>query len=248
MPHGLVCSGNYNTSVALQIFVESPIPGDNEYRCWCRSQNSACPLCRIQDSRLDTHTGDNCVCTLDARLHTSTTHPVIRPTHVRVHGINARGCDMHTVLYFKNSIGALCESPLGRTRRSVVVQKRSSGCRIKHGKLVDEQAKGENIETKHRTVCHLYFWYLYVKPQRECCVHVVSSRHVLQCTRSYVNFDVLPVLKHSSLRGWLHSMHDVRKRAVQAEHICCMYALSCRMLLRWRGSQHMRCEFSDGAT
>jgi len=41
-------------------------------------------------------------------------------------------------------------SQTSSTRNKKSWQKRSGGYRIKHGKHADEQAKGENIETKHR--------------------------------------------------------------------------------------------------
>jgi len=37
------------------------------------------------------------------------------------------------------------------TRNQKSWQKRSGGYKIKHGKNADEQAKGESIETKHKT-------------------------------------------------------------------------------------------------
>jgi len=52
--------------------------------------------------------------------------------------------------------GDLDENPTGQALADLIRnkkswQKRSGGCRIKRGKHVDEQAKGESIETKHRT-------------------------------------------------------------------------------------------------
>jgi len=53
--------------------------------------------------------------------------------------------------------GDLDENPTGQALADLIhkepksLQKRSGVCKIKHGRHEDEQAKGENIETKHKT-------------------------------------------------------------------------------------------------
>jgi len=53
--------------------------------------------------------------------------------------------------------GDLDENPTGQALADLIPrnknswQKRLDGYRIKHGKHADEQEKGENIETKHKT-------------------------------------------------------------------------------------------------